>query len=679
MTTPSSPLPSDQAARVVPSAPQFGQLDEATLLTTVELKSAPDIRVATISPDRVIIKHERSRNYLTLTPAQWRALQTFGPGPGRTVPQILFRLISDRDCIPLREFYETTLKAFRAGVLECVGSTPPVEEPPTSWKWRLASHWVRGFALITAIGTVALLIRQPPQLPQHIGHLLSSWVAICLAISASAWAAAAVVCHAHAEIYHPQFHWKTFFPRFSVDLDDAIMAGQPTVITAGLASLAPTLCALGLAAGFAPQLVVPLFFAWLFLISPFWASPGLKIIRALYAVPTLDSDRNFAFQPNRALQHAFKTLAKKTDLRFFGIHALLVFIWLGLILATGTLLLDAHAATLWQTLLSTRGLHFTALTLLVSLSLIVVSALGALAWLGYVITRDWWHEKRRRSLLPEPASITPETIAALIANSLLFKSLPHENRTALAAAAETLRYPAGATILSEGDAGDKIFLVATGRLEVMRELDNGRLESVAKLACGDMFGEIALLRGTRRTRSVRSLNASVLLSFSRLVFEQLVFPKISREAIELTIQKIAFLHRIPLSRNWALHAMHAFAENAFFQDFEKGSALTSEDQYNEFFYILYEGELSVQRRKQEIAALTIGDFFGEISHLQNGVANATILARTPARCLLMNKRDFLQFLVKDFTISITFEEISSKRLGYPVFPLKGKSLDLFQE
>lgn len=56
----------------------------------------------------------------------------------------------------------------------------------------------------------------------------------------------------------------------------------------------------------------------------------------------------------------------------------------------------------------------------------------------------------------------------------------------------------------------------------------GRIESVAKLACGDMFGEIAFLRGTRRTRSVRSLKASVLLSFSRSVFEQLVFTKISR-------------------------------------------------------------------------------------------------------------------------------------------------------
>ena len=132
MTVPSSSLPSDQSNSIVASATQIGQLDEATLLTTVELRSAPDIRVATIFPDRVIIKHERSRNYLTLTPDQWRALQTFGPGPGRTVPQILFRLISDRDCIPLREFYETTLKAFRAGVLECVGSTPPVEEPPTS-------------------------------------------------------------------------------------------------------------------------------------------------------------------------------------------------------------------------------------------------------------------------------------------------------------------------------------------------------------------------------------------------------------------------------------------------------------------------------------------------------------------------------------------------------------------
>ena len=90
---------------------------------------------------------------------------------------------------------------------------------------------------------------------------------------------------------------------------------------------------------------------------------------------------------------------------------------------------------------------------------------------------------------------------------------------------------------------------AAGSL-VVRELAVGRTEAIATLQEADIFGEIALLALDRtRRRSVRCLTNSVLLSLGRAEFEQLVLTRLSRDTIEQTVQKMAFLQRIPLSRH----------------------------------------------------------------------------------------------------------------------------------
>ena len=80
-------------------------------------------------------------------------------------------------------------------------------------------------------------------------------------------------------------------------------------------------------------------------------------------------------------------------------------------------------------------------------------------------------------------------------------------------------------------------------------------ERVAMLVPGDVFGEIALLNGGRRTRTVRTLEKTLLLSLTYADFAALALPKVSREHIENSIQKVAFLQRIPLACDWSPHAM----------------------------------------------------------------------------------------------------------------------------
>ena len=65
---------------------------------------------------------------------------------------------------------------------------------------------------------------------------------------------------------------------------------------------------------------------------------------------------------------------------------------------------------------------------------------------------------------------------------------------------------AGVEIIREGDRGDQFYLVEAGELEVVHGAAR-----VRRLTAGDHFGEIALLRGTLRSATVRAVETSRLL------------------------------------------------------------------------------------------------------------------------------------------------------------------------
>lgn len=77
----------------------------------------------------------------------------------------------------------------------------------------------------------------------------------------------------------------------------------------------------------------------------------------------------------------------------------------------------------------------------------------------------------------------------------------------VAASLTRVEVPLGGVVIREGEAGDRFYVVATGRLEV-----DIRGHEVRQLGPGDGFGEIALLRGLPRTATVRASTEAVLLA-----------------------------------------------------------------------------------------------------------------------------------------------------------------------
>lgn len=662
---------------IIPPPRPMAQPDQRELLSVVALNLATALRVTAYDADHILVKYEPARTYLTLTPSQWKVLKLFAQRPS-TVPQVLFGLISDRRCIPLREFYEVVIKAHDRGIVQAPGEPLPTPQPAVDWRYRAAAKAIRPLVLVAAVGALASMALHRFALPTTAWELAAGWLLACVTTSVGYFLAACVARAEGAELYAPAWRWRTLFPHWSVDLDDAVMAGRETVVTVTLARLAPLLVAMGIGPFLQPGMSFLLFCSFIFHLSPFWWSPGLRLLHARCSRPALDAFRSFQFDPNRDRWFALRTRLRQTDLSFLNLHLGLTIGWLALVLLAGSLPLRTSALDLWRDYQASGGLHFTALAMLTLLALMVAGSVMTSVWL---VSGALWRRCSQllRKQMPPPATpLTPDEIARTIESSLLFKGFAREERAAIAAAADVREVAKGALIVKEGDPGSNLFIVHSGRVEVLRDTPTGRLEWVATLERSDVFGERALLETGLRTRSVRAVSPCVLLSLERHTFEELILSRLNRSQVEEILQKVAFLHRIDLSATWSPQAMFAFAHRCNLQAFAVGETLIRAHDDNPYFFLLYEGELSVQRDQTEVARLRSGDFFGEISALQNSTATATIVVRTPAKCLVVAKREFLQFLVNDFHVGLHFERISSERLGEPIFPLKGRSFDVLR-
>lgn len=77
-------------------------------------------------------------------------------------------------------------------------------------------------------------------------------------------------------------------------------------------------------------------------------------------------------------------------------------------------------------------------------------------------------------------------------------------------------FEAGDEVIRQGETGDTAYVVRSGELEVIR---SGK--TVGTLSPGDFFGEVALLKNSKRTATVRCLGPCELSVFAREDFEAL--------------------------------------------------------------------------------------------------------------------------------------------------------------
>jgi predicted acylesterase/phospholipase RssA/CRP-like cAMP-binding protein len=108
---------------------------------------------------------------------------------------------------------------------------------------------------------------------------------------------------------------------------------------------------------------------------------------------------------------------------------------------------------------------------------------------------------------------------AVLARAELFGSLTPAARKVVAAAMTPVDAAAGTVLLRRGEAGDAIYVVVRGRLQVVGDDDRSVL---AEIAPGQVVGELALLSRRPRNANVRVARDSALLRLDLDAFDRLV-------------------------------------------------------------------------------------------------------------------------------------------------------------
>jgi CRP/FNR family cyclic AMP-dependent transcriptional regulator len=114
-------------------------------------------------------------------------------------------------------------------------------------------------------------------------------------------------------------------------------------------------------------------------------------------------------------------------------------------------------------------------------------------------------------------TLTADRRAELLGGCPLFRGLVPDDLAAVAAAAIEVEFPAERVIAREGEIGTGFFIVARGRVRIVR---SGAI--VAHLGPGEFFGELSVLDGGPRVAQVVTEEPTTCLALASWDFERVL-------------------------------------------------------------------------------------------------------------------------------------------------------------
>ncbi|WP_309384741.1 cyclic nucleotide-binding domain-containing protein [Cerasicoccus frondis] len=661
----------------------FYWMDQAHILTQAQLKLTADIEASKPERGILILKNVPLKTYLVVEEEQWRLLRNFRQGV--SLQELLPKLITERRSPPLRSLYELVMKAVVTGILTADGKIlAPEAKRNRAAEWRHSlrfgmAHWFGVAAILFGFFTVLF---RPLGTATDLVDILIGWLLICGCLTVGYFLSACLLVGFEREIYDCRFRWKHAFPHFHCNVEDGRMAGRRCEMSVALMQLAPMFFMLGIARLWYPHLVFVLLLGVFYVTLPSTQSPASLLLRSLYRRYPLSTTHDFVFVQNKVLWTLINARIKFTDKTYLLIYSAYTLIWLFTICVANINSFDLNVRNLTDRYVLSGG---AALTVIIVLTQLAATVLGSAAMISWILAKnvvhvfEQIHARRQKPRLMDNQEVLGEDVVKFFSDTLLLREVERPVLEEISECVEGVIVDPRQYVCKEGEDGEHLYFVFDGAVEVLMELKSGRPLKITELGQGDVFGEIALLHHVPRTRSIRAVRKSLLLALSRDHFQQLIVKHLGVRDVEDIVRKQSFLHRIELCRNWHPQALTAFSRLASIAQFAAGEVVIKRGMRNQFFYLIYDGLLEVVADKKRVAKLATGEFFGEISLLQNSTATADIVALTDSHCLVVQRRDFLQFIGKDFLVGLQFEDISSKRLKHPIFPLTGVAYDDFTD
>jgi CRP/FNR family cyclic AMP-dependent transcriptional regulator len=112
--------------------------------------------------------------------------------------------------------------------------------------------------------------------------------------------------------------------------------------------------------------------------------------------------------------------------------------------------------------------------------------------------------------------------------------------TGLLELSRSLRYPKDAVIFNQGEPGDTLYLIRTGRVRVRRTDNEGKELILADLGPGEIFGEIAVMNHSERSAQAVAISDLLLaVLHQRQFYDTLIKrPELALKIISLLCRRL---------------------------------------------------------------------------------------------------------------------------------------------
>jgi cAMP-dependent protein kinase regulator len=227
----------------------------------------------------------------------------------------------------------------------------------------------------------------------------------------------------------------------------------------------------------------------------------------------------------------------------------------------------------------------------------------------------------------------------VLSKSFLFAALEDNDMTVVIGAMSEVNTAAEEKVINQGDQGDFLFVIETGKLDCVIKVDG--VDKVVKTCeAGDVFGELALLYNCPRAATVQSRDACVLWKLDRDTFNNIV-----KEAAQKKRQRYDnFLAKVPLLSNMDAYERSQLADALKIENVLDGNTIFKEGDMGNKFYIIEEGGAVANKAGAQVMTYSSGDYFGELALLRNQPRAATITSQGPTKLLSIDSRSFKRLL-----------------------------------
>lgn len=127
-------------------------------------------------------------------------------------------------------------------------------------------------------------------------------------------------------------------------------------------------------------------------------------------------------------------------------------------------------------------------------------------------------------------------------------------------------------------------------------------------------------------------------------------------------RKIELIRRVPLFSQCSRKELAEVAALADEIDLPPGRAIIREGERGREFFVVLEGSADVTRGGRKIAALSSGDFAGEMALVSNRPRNATVETTTPVRALVVTEQAFRSLMARSPAIQLKVLQALAERL-----------------